>query len=337
MRQVLVPLEIKRPQPTWPPLSSIASMGGETMGTTWSVKLAVPEGWSNGDVRRGVVAELDRVIDQMSTWEADSSISRFNTAAPGTWQSLEDEFFTVVEAALACAALSGGAYDPTVGAAVDLWGFGPAPRHKAIPEPASIAKAREHVGWSRLTLDADRRRLLQPGGVRLDLSSIAKGFGVDQVARYLRRAGFAHFLVEVGGELCGQGVKPDGTPWFVELEHPPREGTGAEKGGEALIALYGLSVATSGDYRRTAVWDGRVYSHTIDPRTAAPVDHALASVTVVAESCMTADALATALMVLGPGPGRALAECEGIAARFIVRESTGFSAVMTAAMSAMLA
>ena len=307
------------------------------MGTTWSVKLAVPEGWSSSDVRRGVVAELDRVIDQMSTWEADSSISRFNRAAPGTWQSLEAEFYTVVEAALACAALSGGAYDPTVGAAVDLWGFGPAPRHKAIPEPAAIAKAREHIGWSRLTLDAGQRRLLQPGNVRLDLSSIAKGFGVDQVARYLRQAGFANFLVEVGGELCGEGVKPDGMPWFVELEHPPQADGNSAGGAEALIALHGLSVATSGDYRRTFVWDGRTYSHTIDPRTAAPLDHALASVTVVAESCMTADALATALMVLGPGPARALAESESIAARFVVREASGFSVAMSTAMSAMLA
>lgn len=337
MRQVLIPLEIKRPRPTWPPLSSIASMGGETMGTTWSVKLAVPDGWSNSDVRRGVVAELDRVIAQMSTWEADSSISRFNRAEPGTWQSLEDEFFTVVEAALSCAARSGGAYDPTVGAAVDLWGFGPAPGHKAIPEPAAIAEAREHIGWSRLTLDAGRRRLLQPGNIRLDLSSIAKGFGVDQVARYLRQAGFANFLVEVGGELRGEGVKPGGTPWFVELEHPPQPDGNSARAAEALIALHGLSVATSGDYRRTSVWNGRVYSHTIDPRTAAPVDHALASVTVVAESCMTADALATALMVLGPCPAQALAESDGIAARFVVREASGFSVIMSTAMSAMLA
>ena len=337
MRQVLVPLEIKRPQPTWPPLCSIAVMGGETMGTTWSVKLAVPQGWSNPDIRRGIVAELDRVIAQMSTWEADSSISRFNRAVPGTWQSLEDEFFIVVEAALSCAALSSGAYDPTVGPAVDLWGFGPRPRHEAIPGSDAIAKAREHIGWSRLTLDAGRRRLLQPGNVQLDLSSIAKGFGVDQVARYLRRVGFAHFLVEVGGELSGEGVKPDGAPWFVELEHPPQEGADMAKGAEALIALHGLSVATSGDYRRTSVWDGRVYSHTIDPRTAAPVDHALASVTVVAESCMIADALATALMVMGPSPARALAEREGIAARFIARESSGFSVSMSTAMSAMLA
>lgn len=307
------------------------------MGTTWSVKLSVPDGWSNSDVRRGVMAELDGVIDQMSTWKADSSISRFNRAEPGTWQSLEPEFYTVVEAALACAALSGGAYDPTVGAAVDLWGFGPAPRHEAIPEPDAIRAARERIGWSRLVLDAEHRRLLQPGGVRLDLSSIAKGFGVDQVARYLRRAGFANFLVEVGGELRGEGVKPDGTPWFVELEHPPLGDGNSASGAEALIALHGLSVATSGDYRRTTVRDGRIYSHTIDPRTAAPVDHALASVTVVAESCMTADALATALMVLGPGPGQALAERDSIAARFVVREAFGFSVAMSTAMAAMLA
>jgi thiamine biosynthesis lipoprotein len=179
--------------------------------------------------------------------------------------------------------------------------------------------------------------LLQPGGIRLDLSSIAKGFGVDQIARYLRRAGFANFLAEVGGELSGEGVKPDGSPWFVELEHPPLAGGDLARDAQTLIALHGLSIATSGDYRRSAVWDGRVYSHTIDPRTAMPVEHSLASVTVVAESCMIADALATALMVLGPVTTQEFAERHGIAARFIVREGAGFGVLMTPAMSAMLA
>jgi thiamine biosynthesis lipoprotein len=337
MRHVLIPLEIKPPRPTWPPASEIVTLAGRTMGTTWSVKLAVQSRWSDSRVEAGIVAELDRVIDQMSTWEEESSISRFNASGAGTWHDLEPEFFTVTEAALKYAALSDGAYDPTVGAAVDLWGFGSKPKPEAIPSSEEIAAALAYSGWTRLELDTDSRRLLQPGGVRLDLSSIAKGFGVDQVAHYLRRAGFANFLVEVGGELSGEGVKPDGTPWFVTLEHPPLADGDLGKDSETLIALHGLSIATSGDYRRSSVWDGLVYSHTIDPRTAMPVDHALASVTVVAESCMVADALATALMVLGPGRAEEFAERRGIAARLIVREGPGFSTHMTTAMSAMLA
>ena len=272
------------------------------MGTTWSVKLAVPEGWSNSDVRRGVVAELDRVIDQMSTWKADSSISRFNRAAPGTWQSLEDEFFTVVEAALACAALSGGAYDPTVGAAVDLWGFGPDARHRTIPRPP-LSRRRAS------TSDGLASRSMPAGGVFCSpakFASISRRSPRASASIRLRAIcagpGLPISSSRSAASLRGEGVKPDGTPWFVELEHPPQADGNSARGAEALIALHGLSVATSGDYRRTSVWDGRIYSHTIDPRTAAPVDHALASVTVVAESCMTADALATALMVLGPGP-----------------------------------
>jgi thiamine biosynthesis lipoprotein len=337
MRQVLVPLEIKPPRPMWPPAREIVTVGGPTMGTTWSVKLAVPAGWFDSRVERGIVAELDRVIDQMSTWKTDSSISRFNVSAPGTWHDLEPEFFTVVEAAVHWAGVSDGAYDPTIGPAVDLWGFGPAAGTGVIPDAAAIAEARRELGWSRLMLDGEQRRLLQPGGIRLDLSSIAKGFGVDQVARYLLGAGFANFLVEVGGELHGEGLKPDGTPWFVELESPPSESADAVSPPETVIALHGLSVATSGDYRRAVVANGRSYSHTIDPRTGAPLDHALASVTVVAGDCMTADALATVLMVLGPGPAEALAERESIAARFVMHEgAAGLRTSMSPAMSAML-
>ena len=309
---------------------------GATMGTTWSVKLVATRGLHPAEIRSGIEARLDRVVAQMSTWEPDSDLSRFNRAAAGRWHELRDECLTVLAHALEVAGDTGGAYDPTVGPLVDLWGFGPAPRRRTRPPADAIAAARARTGWERLTLDPRGRRVRQPGGVSVDLSSIAKGFAVDQVAAHLRRLGVTSYLVEIGGELRGHGAKPDGTPWWVALERPPvspGRGIGA---GDLIVALHGLSVATSGDYRRFFEDGGRCYSHTIDPRTGCPVEHGLASVTVLHPECMIADALATALMVLGPAAGLAYARRRGLAALFVERGPRGVEEHMTPGFAAML-
>src|SRR5687768_10559502 len=267
---------------------------GATMGTTWSVKLVVTRGLLP-EIRRGIEARLDRVVAQMSTWEPESDLSRFNRAPAGRWHALPDACVTVLAHALAIAADTAGAYDPTVGPLVDLWGFGPAPRRQTRPPARAIAAARARTGWDRLTLDARARRVRQPGGMSIDLSSIAKGFAVDEVAAHLRARGVTSYLVEIGGELCGHGVKPDGAPWWVALERPPGAAIAASGAGDLIVALHGLSIATSGDYRRFFEDGGRRYSHTLDPRTGCPVDHGVASVTVLHPECMIADAMATAL------------------------------------------
>lgn len=318
----------------------VASFAGETMGTTWTVLCVLPPGDVGalpGPQQRAldaaIRAALDDVVAQMSNWRADSDISRFNRAAAGAWVALPPACFEVVEAALAVARESGGAYDPSAGPLVDLWGFGPAPRRSGAPSIEAIEAASTRCGWRRIEANRETLLVQQPGGSTLDLCAIAKGYAVDAVSAVLAAHGVAHRLVEIGGELRGEGVKPDGMPWWVELETPPLERGGACGPGSGaenlpvvdLIALHGLAVATSGDYRRYYLDAGAVRrTHTIDPRSGYPASHALASVTVLHRECMLADAWSTALTVLGPEAGLALAQHKGLAARFLVRTGTGF-------------
>lgn len=311
---------------------SPAALAGATMGTTWSARLALPPGLAADAARAAIQQALDGVVAQMSTWDASSDLSRYNRAAAG-WQALPGDCFHVLRHALQLAADTGGAYDPTVGPLVNAWGFGPPPHASEPPSAGAIQALRQRCGWRRIRLDDAGRRAWQPGGAYLDLSAIAKGYGVDRAARALDDAGVAHYLVEVGGELRARGQRPDGQPWRVAIEVPD----GSDDHALAL-ALRGRSIATSGDYRRYRDNAGRRYAHTLDPRTGQPVDNGVASVTVVHDGCMQADALATALTVLGERDGLAYARRHDLAALFIVRDrqhlrlaaSDAFAALATA-------
>lgn len=285
------------------------------MGTTWTVKLVLPSEESLPAIRAGIEKQLDLVVNQMSTWEEHSHLSRFNRADPGTRQQLPPEFYRVLEYALSVAQDTGGAYDPTAGPLVNLWGFGPQYPRTTPPPAALIDEVRERTGWWRIPLDPETRTALQPGGIYLDLSAVAKGYAVDRIAGFLADSGIASYLIETGGELRGAGFKPDAHPWWVGIEQPP----GFESCPETIVACFGISIATSGDYRRYFEQGGRRYSHTIDPRTGYPVRHNLASVTVLHESCMSADALSTALTVLGPEDGFSFATRHNLAAHFLER------------------
>lgn len=300
-------------------MRQLATLGGETMGTTWSVKLAASARADLHALHHGVQRQLDAVVAQMSTWESDSDISRYNRAAADTWQRLPADFFDVLQCALHVARESAGAFDPTVGALVGLWGFGADARAQAAPDDASLRVARERLGWQRLALRAGTRELLQPGGVHLDLSAIAKGFGVDRVAAHLRENGIGSALVEVGGELFGYGAKPDGAPWRVLVE-----AAAEERDGEArVLDLDGIAVATSGDRWHAYEENGVRHSHSIDPRSGKPVERAAVSVSVIAGDAMRADAWATALTVLGATDGFDVARHRGLAARFVHRGADG--------------
>jgi thiamine biosynthesis lipoprotein len=274
--------------------------------------------------------ELDEVVRQMSPWEPSSDLSRYNRAAAGSWTALPPAFAQVLRCSLDVAEATGGAFDPTLGALTDLWGFGPRPFSGAPPQTQDVANLRQAVGWRHVALDGDS--LFQPGGLRLDLNGIAKGFAVDRVAAALDRAGARSYLVEVGGELRGTGAKPDGQPWWVELERPPA----ANDGPLTLVSLHGLSVATSGDYRRFFEHEGRRYAHTLDPATAAPVANTTVSVTVLDASCMRADAYATALTVMPPDAALAFAAAHGLAALILARGPAGLEERLSPALSAML-
>lgn len=305
----------------------MAALDGKTMGTTWSVRYA--GGADPARLRAGIEARLATVISQMSGWEAESDISRFNRAPAGSWHVLPDAFCAVLDCALATAEASGGAFDPTIGPIVDLWGFGPSPSDLEGPPTAdSLATANARVGWQRMR--TEEGQALQPGGLGLDLNGIAKGYAVDLLAEYLRDAGIASSLVEIGGELRGHGVKPDGMPWWVTLESVP-----GSTEASFVVALHDLAVATSGDYRRFFEHAGQRYAHTLDPRTGMPVA-GIASVTVLHASCMQADAWATALAVMGLQVGMEQAAHRGIAALFVTREAAGLREHLSPAFTALL-
>lgn len=298
----------------------LRNYSGNCMGTSWSVRVVGPDQDLLARLQCEIAAILENIEAQLSHFRASSALRRFGELAPGDAMALPTEFAHVMRAALMVAELSQGAFDPTVAAAVDAWGFG-ARRQFSDPDfvpPRQEAIPTQGHNWRSIAID-EGNRLRQPGGVSLNLAAIAKGFAVDAVSEHLSQLGLNNHLVEVGGELRGAGMKPDQQPWWVALEQPaPDSPLPATR-----IALHDLAVATSGNYRRHYQIGERHVQHTIDPRTCAPVAHALASVTVIHEQCMLADAWATALMVLGPEAGLALAEALDLSALLQWRDHAG--------------
>lgn len=293
----------------------VIALAGETMGTEWRVQMVAPAR-DTARVHQAIVARLATIVAEMSHWDDASLLSRFNRAAPGTWVLLPHDFARVMRCAAAVAEASGGAFDPAIGALVDLWGFGP-PGPGPVPDAAAIATACAASGWHRLSWDGAAGRLRQSGGVRLDLSGIAKGYAADAVADLLARLGIHDALVEVGGELVGRGMRPDAEPWWVDLEAPPSLAPAPLR-----VALHNLAVATSGTYIRG--------DHNLDPHTGRPAANGSCAVSVVAASAAEADAWATALSVLGPDAGIACANEHGVAARLVGAWGEWLSAAMAA-------
>lgn len=324
MNRVLVPLELDGSMPLLGAKSH--RLDGQTMGTSWQVTWAAAGSPDGASVRLAVQEELDLVIEQMSTWQGGSDLARFNRAPADSMHTLPEAMAEVLSAGVWLAEVSGGAFNPAAGALVNLWGFGPSPRYTdpgfAPPPEAAVQNALAHSDWSALRWDETRRQAVQPHGVQLDFSAIAKGYAVDRVSRRLSAMGLSHSLVEVGGELRGQGLHLGGQPWWVDLASPP-----AAQGQLPLpttrVALHGLCVATSGDYQRFYTHGGTRWPHTIDPRNGRPLSNGLASVSVLHRECMWADAWSTALTVLGREEGMALGESHGIAALFVQREPDG--------------
>jgi len=291
-----------------PPM--VHTLQGQTMGTGWTARLGDPLPAPLPVLRGEIEAQLEAVNAEMSTWRADSVISAFNRAPAGTVIDLPPGFAAVLAAALVLARDTDGAYDPTVGPLVNLWGFGPDGTRKSPPSAEAIAEARARVGWRRLDFAPGARRLVQPGGLYLDLSSIAKGHGVDRVVEHLSARGQRSAMFDIGGDLRVIGQRPDGQPWQIGIERPA-EGT---REVQAVVSMPAdQALATSGSYRNFFRDGSRRYAHLIDPRTAAPVAHRLVSVSVLHASCTQADGLATALSVLGPDAGMAFAREHGLA------------------------
>jgi thiamine biosynthesis lipoprotein len=301
------------------------------MGTSWHVSYVEMPGGAVAPaaVEAGIALVLEQVEQSMSTYRDGSEISRFNRASVGDWVPVSPGFLGVLAAALQVGKASEGAYDVTVGPLVDLWGFGATGGPAQVPAPADIAALRDQVGQDQLDVDPAAGRVRKRAVLRLDFSSIAKGYGVDVVAQWLAAQHITNYLVEVGGEMRLAGNSARGDRWRVAIEEPAN----FDGGVSGALALNDAAVATSGDYRNFFEADGRRYSHSIDPRTGYPVAHDLVSVTVVHDSAMLADAWATALTVLGAEAAMRVADAQGLAVYFIRREGTGFSSSFTAALT----
>jgi len=312
---------------TCAPEHRVLELQGATMGTSYSIQVVdIPPTIQPDTLRDQIETELDHVNGLMSTYREDSELSGFNRSRSTDWLPVSPELASLVEEALWTSKVSGGAFDATVGPLVNLWGFGPGDRPDVVPADARIAEAQAHVGYHKLSARQDPPALEKSDpDLYLDLSAIAKGYGVDRVAELLEGAGVENYLVEIGGDLRGRGHNGQGVPWHIAVERP---NPGARE-IERIVELQGGAMATSGDYRNFFEIDGKRYSHTIDPKTGRPVTHDLGSVTVLAPRTARADALATAFLVLGPQAGLALAESLETPALFIVRTPEGYSELQT--------
>ena len=310
-------------------------LSGETMGSAWTVKVIGALPLPEEQLRAGIQAQFELVNQALSTYRADSALSRFNREDSGEWQDVDPELALVMGYALGLAQASGGAYDVTVGPLVDLWGFGPDPATYRVPDAAAIAEARARVGWRKVEVDEAGRRARKQPGVRVDLSSLGKGRGVDRVAAYLDEQGVSNYLVDLSGKLRARGLNAAGSAWRVAIEQPAADVTNMRATGQtAVLVLRDSSVATAGDYRRFFESGGRHYSHIIDPRTGEPVMHRTTSSTALATGCMEADAWATVLMVMPPEQALALADARGLTAMLIGRDRHGHLLVPSAAWRA---
>lgn len=309
------------PRPAVTPSPQVFAFAGTTMGTTYTVKVVVPEMTEaeQATTQAAVQGALNAVDESMSTYKSDSELSRFNRHGGGEPFKLSAAAIRVFLIAQEVSDATGGAFDVTVGPLVNAWGFGPV-KPARPPAAAELESIRARVGYRGLSIDAAARTIAKAhSDMYADLSAIAKGFGVDQAARALDARGLQRYMVEVGGEVRVRGQSAAGIPWQVGIERPDA----TTQQAYLVVPMSDLSMATSGDYRNYFEQGGRRYSHEIDPTTGYPIRHRLAAVTVLAPECALADAWATALLVLGPERGYALATQKGLAAYFIERRPDG--------------
>ncbi|MGW8313836.1 MAG: FAD:protein FMN transferase [Desulfuromonadales bacterium] len=299
-------------------------LSGQTMGTTWSVVLLPsPDGTDTADLKKRLQDRLDQINRLMSTYDPESEISRFNELSSKDWFAVSPDTAQVIELSLEISRLTGGAFDISIGPLVELWGFGPGERRETAPDEQQIGEGLARVGYEKILLRRDPAAIRkQVPELHIDLSAIAKGYAVDALAEILRHQGIDNYLVEIGGELQVSGHRADGTPWRVAIEKPLED----NRDVAVIFPLTNTALATSGDYRNFFVENGQRYAHILDPSTGRPARHRLASVTVLDQTCARADALATALMVMGEETGRRFCEENHIAAYFLVHENESIAA-----------
>lgn len=301
----------------------VFEFSGATMGTTYSVKITdLPENLLPQQVADRIQLALDDVNHKMSTYQLDSELSRFNQLPAGGVMVLSEDTFFLLQKSLDVWRRSQGVFDVTVGPLVNLWGFGPEGRPNRVPDEQAQREAWKRVGAEALVLYPDTLKVEKRKDLYVDLSAIAKGFGVDKVAQALEEMGIRRYMVEVGGEIRVGDPKSPQRPWRLAVEKPVPQ----LREVQLVIEVSDLALATSGDYRNYFEQDGRRYSHTIDPRTGLPIQHKLVSATVIAPTCADADAWATAMMVLGPEQGLVVANAQNLAVYMLVKTDSGLEA-----------
>ena len=294
----------------------VLTISGTKMGTSYHITV-IADQLPPDDLEQQIEQLLAKVDNSMSTYKKDSEISQFNRLPVGQTMAISQEFSEVVKISRQIWQLSNGAFDPTIGPLVDLWGFGPDERHESIPSSKTIELTKAQIGFDSVVLD--EYKLSKTKAVSIDLSAVAKGYAVDRVADLLEMLALPDYLVEIGGEIRVSGFNADGVAWRIAMEQPQLF---AEV--DRVINITDIAVATSGDYRNYFEKDGVRYSHTIDPVTGRPIVHNLASVTVLTQSCAEADAWATAFSVLGVEQSLKLAEQLDIAVYMLVRQNEQF-------------
>ncbi|MEZ9596146.1 FAD:protein FMN transferase [Shewanella sp. 10N.261.52.F9] len=300
--------------------AEVISLSGNTMGTTYHIKVVPNDKLPDPQLLQAEIdLALEQVNDQMSTYRPNSELSKFNQLTRQDKVEVSEDTAKVIAEGLALYKTTDGALDITLGPLVNLWGFGPDKRPTQIPTQQEIDIARERTGIDAIVVEGNKISKLNPD-IYVDLSSIAKGFGVDKIAALLDKYQPMGYLVEIGGEISLRGTKADGSPWRIAIEKPGDSGNGIQQ----VIAPKNMAMATSGDYRNYYEEDGQRFSHLIDPRTGYPINHRLASVTVLHEESMIADGYATAMMVLGTQASLELAKREHLAIMLIEKQDDGF-------------
>ncbi len=301
--------------------SYVFVLEGKTMGTTYQVKALANHRTiiSESALQIQVDKKLESFNQIASTYLSDSELSLLNQAEIAEWHVLSEVLFDLIKVSMQISEKTSGVFDVTVGPLVNLWGFGPE-KHDVEPTDEDVEQLLQNIGHRYIELKPESLEFRKQKDIYIDLSAIAKGYGVDMIAQQLSEFGFNDFMVEIGGEIYVSGNNPDGKPWIIGVEKPSL----AHAGAIQAIGISGVGVATSGDYRNYYEKDGKRISHTIDPVKGFPISHNLASVTVVAESSIYADAYATALNVMGPENGLKYAIANDMAAYFIIREEQDF-------------
>ena len=302
---------------------------GSTMGTSYQVKIALENTSTPKSLAEKINNRLESLDKTFSTYKKTSELMEFNQSEINQPKPISDDMQRVMKLASEMHGLTRGTFDPTIAPLVNLWGFGPKYTGDEIPDPEEINQYLLSMGLHHLSLDQNAKTATRNTDLQLDLSAIAKGYAVDAVAELLASTGIENYLVEVGGELRASGKKQNGEPWRIAIEKPSL----SQGDIEQVVNLEDVAVATSGDYRNYFEKNGKRYSHTIDPRTGYPVDHRLASVTVIAATAARADALATAMMVMGPEQTLLFAEQHSIPVYILVKQAEAFEAQYSEAFS----